>query len=128
MLSRENVLQILAEHEVFRREPQARSQHLDVVLLAMGERRARYLRRASRFEDGIFAAWAICLPIFPQNRTYTQLMRARRAKWFSEVPTGMARERAVTFFKDELFGLELHQLGALVMRSDATRRIAPYLR
>src|SRR6266404_4541034 len=106
MLSETNIAQILEEHQVLEQEPEAAEQHLDVVLLAIGERRADLRKRDSRLEDGVFAAWAICLPGWPQDARYHSLMRARRAQWFTNISIRTASRRAAGYFTTELLGLE----------------------
>ena len=119
MLSEENVLQILEEHEVFQREPEARGQNLTEIILAVGNKRAKELDRGSRLEDGIFAAWAFCIPIFPQRERYTAFMRSVRRELFQGDAPNIASDRAENFFLPEFLRLGLEELGMIVTREDA---------
>jgi hypothetical protein len=83
MLTIETIRQILDEHEVFLREPQARSEHLDRALFAMGVQRAELRDQVPRLDDGVFVSWAICLPFHKQPRSYSELMQTRRADGFT---------------------------------------------
>lgn len=127
MLTLEDTQRILEDHEVFDRDPDAADQHLDWVLLTVGETRAEIHQRAPRIDDGIFAAWGICLPMFPQPRSYSELMRQRRREWFQGVPQEEATYRARNFFTVDFLRLDLGELASLVTREDAVNVIAPYL-
>jgi hypothetical protein len=128
VLTIDNIMQIFDEHEVFAHDPGAAEQRLPEVLLTMGEHRADCLTRASRVEDGVFSAWAICLPFFRQRPAYTQLMQERRRMWFPpELSSPERAHRARNFFSDSLLRMDLDQLGELVNAPGADERIGTYL-
>lgn len=127
MLSIENVQQIFEEHEVYAHDDEAERQHLDEVVYGIGEARARALKRKSRLEDGVFAAWAICLPSFPQPKAYSALMMRVRKGLLAEVSPEAARSAGRFFFAESLLRMEIHELGRLVTSRDAATQIDQYL-
>jgi hypothetical protein len=128
VLTSVNITQIFDEHQVFALDEDAEQQRLWEVILTMGEARASYLGRASRLEDGLFAAWAICLPMFRQPRSYTELMHDRRRSWFPPgLSSGERRERARRFFTESLYRLELHELGNVINSDMAEKTISDHL-
>ena len=127
MLTLENVQQIFDEHEVYARDDEAKNQHLDHIVFAIGEARARLLKRSSRLEDGVFAAWAVCLPSFPQPDSYSNLMRRVRKGLLTNVSSDEAGAAGKIFFADSLLRLEIHELGKLVTSPDAAEQIQEHL-
>lgn len=127
MLRQENIDQIFEESEVWERDPAAEAQSLDRVVFLIARRRGEVRGFEPRLLDGVFAAWAICLPFFPQPESYTELMRARRAEWFEGVSDEQRDQRAIRFFSDDLLKLDLHQLASIVATEDAVERIEGYL-
>jgi hypothetical protein len=116
MLSRENIEQLIAEHEVFERDRALQAYDLGLILLTIGQRRAEELGRGDHpwLDDGLFAAWAICIPGFYNPESYTRLMRNRMSEYFDGATTDEVIERARDFFPASFLSLHLHQLGNLV--------------
>lgn len=127
MLIQENVDQIFEESEVLERDPAAEAQGLNRVVFLIAQRRGEVRGLEPRLLDGVFAAWAVCLPFFPQPESYTELMRARRAEWFEGVSDEQRDQRAIRFFSDDLLRLDLHELAGIVATEDAVERIEGYL-
>ena len=127
MLTQENIDQIFEESEVWERDPAAESQGLNRVVFLIARRRSEIRGVGPRLLDGVFAAWAICLPFFPQPESYSELMRARCAEWFEGVSEEERDQRAVRFFSDNLLQLGLHELAWIVATDDAVERIQDYL-
>jgi predicted RNA-binding protein with RPS1 domain len=127
MLIQENVDQIFEESEVWEHDPAAKAQGLNRVVFLIAQRRGEVLGQEPRLLDGIFAAWAICLPFFPQPESYTALMHARRAEWFEGVSDKLRDQRAIRFFSDDLLHLDLNELAEVVASADAVQRIEAYL-
>jgi hypothetical protein len=127
MLTQENVDQIFEESEVWERDPAAKAQDLNRVVFLIAQRRGELNGLEPRLLDAVFAAWAICLPFFPQPESYTELMRARRAEWFEDVSDEQRDQRAIRFFSDDLLRLDLGELAEIVATEDAVERIEGYL-
>jgi predicted RNA-binding protein with RPS1 domain len=127
MLIQENVDQIFEESEVWERDPAAKAQGLNRVVFLIAQRRGEVRGQEPRLLDGVFAAWAICLPFFPQPESYTELMYARRAEWFEGVSDKQRDQRAIRFFSDDLLQLDLNELAEIVATGDAVQRIEGYL-
>lgn len=127
MLTLENVQQLFTEHQVAERDPEALDQDLDRVVFAIAQRRAEVLQREPHLVDGVFAAWAICIPFMPQPASYTRLMQERRAEWFGDGSPEQREALAGAYFTEPLLRLELHELGNLVAADDSVERIAEYL-
>jgi len=70
--------------------------------------------RLSRLDDGVFAAWAMCLPFSRKDNYYSELIRTRRQEWFYGVPASLAETRARLFFTRDFLLLDLGQLARLV--------------
>jgi predicted RNA-binding protein with RPS1 domain len=127
MLIQENVDQIFEESEVWERDPAAKAQGLNRVVFLIAQRRGEVRGLEPRLIDGVFAAWAICLPFFPQPESYTELMHARRAEWFEDVSDMQRDQRAIRFFSDDLLQLDLNELAEIVASEEAVERIEGYL-
>ncbi len=127
VLTRTDVVQILDEREVYKREPDAMQQHLEDVILAIGERRANVFERESRLEDGVFAGWAICLPGYPQPRKYSDFMKSIRRDRFAGVPREEAGKRAAALFPSKFLSLGLHEIEALVTSETGVEEVEKYL-
>lgn len=127
MLTQENIDQIFEESEVWERYPAAESQGLNRVVFLIALRRSEIRGLEPRLLDGVFAAWAICLPFFPQPESYSELMRTRCVEWFEGVSEEKRAQRAVQFFSDDLLRLGLHRLAWIVAVDDAVERIQDYL-
>jgi hypothetical protein len=127
VLTLQNIEQLFTEYDVFEEDPAAHEQDLDRVVFAVAAQRGSLFGNEPRLVDGLFAAWAICLPFMPQPASYTQLMQSRRHEWFGSAPTYLRELRARHYFTDALLILEIHQLAALVTADDAADRIQEYL-
>jgi hypothetical protein len=126
LLTRDNIQQIFDEHRVFELDPEAEGQFLVDAVFGIGVQRGEALGREPRLEDGVFAAWAICIPMFPQPESYTELMRARRREFFSDVSPDDAFARGRQFFPSRLLRLQLHGLGNMVTAEDAAQQIQAF--
>lgn len=127
MLTQENIDQIFDEHGVWELDRAARAEHLNIAVYCIAQKRASVLYQSARITDGVFAAWAICLPFFPQPESYTQFMAQRRRQWFQGLDPKLLPVQASAYFSDSLLRLDLHQLAEIVTAEDAVTRIQEYL-
>lgn len=127
MLTQDNIDQIFEESEMRRRDPAAEAQGLSRVVFVIAVTRATVNSVPPTLRDGLFSAWAICLPFFPQPRNYTSLMKVRRAEWFNNVSERERDQRARRFFTQDFLRLDLHGLAAIVANRNAMTLIRPYL-
>lgn len=127
MLRLENVEQLFDEHMVWQVDPKAAGQELDRVVFNIAVRRADLLNRVPWLIDGVFAAWAICIPFMPQPESYTRLMQARRVTWFQGASPSERDRLAPFFFTADLLRMELHELGNLVASENSAELIINYL-
>lgn len=127
MLTQDNIDQIFEESEMRKRDPAAKAQGLSRVVFVIAVTRATVNSVPPTLRDGLFSAWAICLPFFPQPPNYTSLMKERRAEWFNNVPGRERDQRARRFFTREFLRLDLHGLAAIVANPEAETLIQRYL-
>jgi hypothetical protein len=128
MLTESDIEAFFAVNEVYGRDPEAGEQHLERVLGVIASARAEHLGRDAGQEDLLFAALAICLPMFRQKRSYTAFMQERRRAWFPPFVDAAERDRrAALFFDASLFDLSGGELQALVDDESAVDLIQPYL-
>jgi hypothetical protein len=129
MLTKENIEQLLSEHDVFEQDPSLRGYDLGVILLAIAQRRAEVLGRGGQpwLDDGLFAAWAICIPSFYNPKSYTELMRRRMSEYFEGVGTEELVRRARDFFPPALLSLHLYQLGNFVSSPNGAEWLEQHL-
>jgi hypothetical protein len=126
MLTRANIDQIFEEHEVFDRDREAKEHHLLVVELTIGLERGNVLGRASRLEDGGFVSLAICVPLWKQNPSYTELMQSRRREWFGYTEENQARVSGFLLCP-ELYRLDVYELGSVIDARDPLGAVEEYL-
>jgi hypothetical protein len=127
MLDIRDIQRLFDDHDVYRADPDAEGEHLTVVVYEIGVQRSEVHQRPSRLDDGFFASWAICIPMFPKNDRYRQLMRSRRREYFFGRTEDEARVRAHYFFTSPFLRLELDSLARLVSSPEAMSEIEPYL-
>ena len=127
MLEIEDIQRLFDDHNVYGVDPDAEGEHLTVVVYEIGVQRSEIHQRPSRLDDGFFASWAICIPMFPKDDQYRQLMRSRRRDYFFARDEDEARERAHYFFTSRFLRLELDALARLVSSPRAAFQIQPYL-
>lgn len=130
MLTRDNIEQILSEHEVFEQDPSLRPYDLGLILFTIAGRRAEEFGRADSpwLDDGLFAAWAICIPGFYNPASYTDLMRSRMREFFDgAISDEEIVSRARNFLPPAFLSFHLHQLGNLVSSPNGAEWLGRHL-
>jgi hypothetical protein len=110
---------LLREFGVYFADREVASQRPEYIVAALAERRGFIYQRDPSVIDGIFGSWLVCLPGFPQDESYSRLMRNVRRELFTNATPKEVHDRAGRFFADDGLALELHELISIVSRPGA---------